>query len=113
MELEGRVAVVTGGGTGIGRAVCLRLARGGAAAVGVNYSRSEADARTTAEELQALGSKASAHRADIADEAQVVSMIDETRKAFGRLDLLVNNAGTTHFIPHAHLPAPTAAVFSE
>ncbi len=113
MELEGRVAIVTGGGTGIGRAVCLRLARGGAAAVVVNYSRSEADARSTTEELEALGSRASAHRADIADEAQVVSMIDDTVKTFGRLDILVNNAGTTHFIPHADLAALTDAVWSE
>jgi NAD(P)-dependent dehydrogenase (short-subunit alcohol dehydrogenase family) len=113
MELEGRVAIVTGGGTGIGRAVCLRLARGGAAAVLVNYSRSEADARATADELEAIGSRASAHRADIADEAQVVSMIDETVKTFGRLDILVNNAGTTHFIPHADLDALTDQVWSD
>src|SRR5260370_42255921 len=100
MELEGRVAVVTGGGTGIGRAVCLRLARGGAAAVVVNYSRSEAGARSTTEELEALGSTASAHRADIAREAQVVSMIGDTGESFGRLVHPVNHAGPTHCLPH-------------
>src|SRR5690348_16291161 len=99
MELEDRVAIVTGGGTGIGRAVCLRLARGGAAGVVVNYSRSEADAEATARELELLGVVAAAHRADIADETQVLSMIEDTTKKFGRLDILVNNAGTTHFVP--------------
>ncbi len=58
MELGGRVAIVTGGGTGIGRAVCVRLAKAGAAAVIVNYSRSEDDAKTTASEVEALGAKA-------------------------------------------------------
>src|SRR6266852_7815979 len=103
MELDGRVAIVTGGGTGIGRAVCLRLAKAGAAAVVVNYSRSEKDADTTALEVEELGSKAVAHKADISDEAEVVAMIDETATRFGRLDVLVNNAGTTHFIPHPDL----------
>ena len=113
MDLQERVAIVTGGGTGIGRAVCLRLARGGAAAVVVNYSHSEVDATSTARELEALGSKAVPHRADIADEAQVISMIDETVKTFGRLDILVNNAGTTRFIPHPDLDALTDEVWSE
>src|SRR5712692_6598279 len=107
MDLNGRVAIVTGGGTGIGRAVCLRLAKAGAAAVIVNYSRSEGDAKTTASEVEALGAKAVAHKADVADDSQVVAMIQSTAKRFGRLDVLVNNAGTTHFIPHANLEALT------
>src|SRR5467141_2273277 len=97
MELGGRVAIVTGGGTGIGRAVCLRLATGGAAVV-VNYSRSAHDADATAHEVEDLGAKGIAHRADVSDESQVVAMIEETARRFGRLDVLVNNAGTTHFI---------------
>lgn len=113
MELEGRVAIVTGGGTGIGRAVCIRLAKAGAAAVVVNYSRSEDDANATAGEIESLGVKAEPRKADVADESQVVAMIGETVKRFGRLDVLVNNAGTTHFIPHADLDALTDAVWDE
>jgi NAD(P)-dependent dehydrogenase (short-subunit alcohol dehydrogenase family) len=113
MELEGRVAIVTGGGTGIGRAVCLRLARGGAAGVVVNYSRSEADAEATARELELLGVVATAHRADVAHETQVLSMIEETTEKFGRLDILVNNAGTTHFVPLPDLDALTDQVWSD
>jgi 3-oxoacyl-[acyl-carrier protein] reductase len=113
MELKDSVAIVTGGGTGIGRAVCLRLAHGGAAGVVVNYSRSKTEAEATAQELEALGSRALAHKADIADEAQVAAMIVETVKRFGRLDILVNNAGTTHFIPHSDLDALTDQVWSD
>src|SRR6267143_2219788 len=100
MDLKDRVAIVTGGGTGIGRAVCLRLAKAGAAGVVVNYSRSVDDANATVREIEVLGAKAAAHRADVSDESQVVAMIEETLGRFGRLDVLVNNAGTTHFIPH-------------
>ena len=113
MELKDRVAIVTGGGTGIGRAVCLRLARAGAAAVMVNYSRSEEEANATVRDIESLGAKAVAHRADVASEPQVISMIDDTVSRFGRLDILINNAGTTHFIPHANLDALTDEVWNE
>jgi NAD(P)-dependent dehydrogenase (short-subunit alcohol dehydrogenase family) len=113
MELGGRVAIVTGGGTGIGRAVCVRLAKAGAAAVVVNYSRSADDANATASEIEALGVKGVAHKADVADESEVVAMIEDTAKRFGRLDVLVNNAGTTHFIPHPDLDALTDEVWDE
>ena len=112
MELEGRVAIVTGGGTGIGRAVCLRLAGAGASVV-VNYSRSANDATATAREIESRGARAIAHRADVSDESQVVTMIEETVRQFGRLDVLVNNAGTTHFIPHANLDGLTDEVWNE
>src|SRR5438874_6751184 len=113
MELAGRVAIVTGGGTGIGRATALRLASSGAKAVVVNYSRSAAEAESTAKELMELGVEAITHRADVADESQVKALIAATVDRYGQLDLLVNNAGTTRFIAHADLDALTDEVWNE
>ncbi|HXC78754.1 MAG TPA: SDR family oxidoreductase [Candidatus Acidoferrum sp.] len=111
MELNGRVALVTGGGTGIGRAVCLRLARAGAKAVVVNYSRSDKDARSTAAELMVHGPDAMAHKADISNENEVKAMIAAVKERYGRLDVLINNAGTTRFIAHPDLDALTDEVW--
>ena len=113
MDLAGRVAIVTGGGTGIGRATSIRLAKAGAKAVVVNYSRSAAEAESTAQELRALGAEALPWRANIAEEATVKNMIALTVDRYGRLDVLVNNAGTTHFIPHADLDALTDQVWDD
>jgi 3-oxoacyl-[acyl-carrier protein] reductase len=113
MDLSGRVAIVTGGGTGIGRAVCLRLARAGAKSVIVNYSRSADDAQATAAEVRSLGAEAVAHKADVADESEVKAMIAETESRHGRLDVLINNAGTTRFIPHPDLDALTEEVWND
>ncbi len=113
MELSGRVAIVTGGGTGIGRAVCLRLAKAGAKAVVVGYSRSSSDAEATAAELTALGATGVALKADVAREPEVLAMVASTIQRFGRLDVLVNSAGTTRFIPHPDLDALTDDVWNE
>jgi NAD(P)-dependent dehydrogenase (short-subunit alcohol dehydrogenase family) len=113
MDLKGRVAIVTGGGTGIGRAVSLRLAKAGARAVVVNYSRSEKDARTTAGELVLLGSDALVHKADVSDDSAVAEMIAAVKDRYGRLDVLINNAGTTRFIAHPDLDALTEEVWND
>jgi 3-oxoacyl-[acyl-carrier protein] reductase len=113
MELRGAVAIVTGGGTGVGHAVCQALVEAGATAVVVNYSRSEEDAQTTASELRELGVRAIAYQASVADEAAVRAMVGEAVSRFGRLDVLVNNAGTTRFIPHNDLDALTDEVWDE
>ena len=113
MELTGRVAIVTGGGTGIGRAVCLRLAKAGAKGVVVNYSRSAEDAEATATELVSLGVEALAHQADVADEAAVKAMAAATMDQFGRLDVLVNNAGTTQWVPHPDLDGLTEEIWNQ
>src|SRR6476646_7645848 len=113
MDLNGKVAIVTGGGTGIGHAVCVRLARAGAKGIVVNYSRSEDDAQATARELGALGSETLVHRADVSEEAAVKAMVAATIARFGRLDVLVNNAGTTRFIAHPDLDALTDEVWDE
>ena len=91
-EYRGQVALVTGGGTGIGRAIARELARRGAH-VWVVYSRSEAEATATASELHQLGVEAEALRADVSDGASVRHLVDDVLGRFGRLDVLVNNAG--------------------
>ena len=101
-EFEGKVALITGGGTGIGRATSLLLASHGVH-VGVNYSRSQDDGERTAADAEAAGVSAIAVKANVADEAQVRAMVDETVSKLGRLDFLVNNAGTTHAVPFADL----------
>ena len=113
MDLTGRVAIVTGGGTGIGRAVCMRLAKAGAKAVVVNYSRSDKDARATAAEIIAAGADATAYQADVSIQDEVVAMIAAVKDRYGRLDVLVNNAGTTRFIAHPDLDALTDEVWDE
>ena len=95
MEVRGKCALVTGGGRGIGRAVCLELARGGAS-VAVNYAGSEEAARETVERCLALGApEAFAIRADVAEEQAVAAMLAAVEERLGRIDILVNNAGIT------------------
>ena len=113
MNLEGAVAIVTGGGTGIGRAVCEGLGSAGAAAVVVNYSRSAEDAEATAKAVRAMGCEADPVQADVSDEAAVRRMIGAAVDRHGRIDVLVNNAGTTRFIPYPDLDALTDEVWDE
>ena len=94
MSLEGRVALVTGGSRGIGRAVCLEIARGGAA-VALCYAGNEPAARATEEACRALGAQTLALRCDVTDAAAVRDMVAAVVKRFGHLDILVNNAGIT------------------
>lgn len=113
MELKERVAIVTGGATGIGRATAERLAEAGAAAVVVNYSRSAREAEEVAELLRSRGTAASAVRADVGDDAAMRAMVDAVVAEHGRLDVLVNCAGRTHFIPHPDLEAATDDVWRD
>ncbi len=92
LNLGGRVALVTGGANGVGREIALALAAEGAA-VAVNYRSSEADARETVSQIEALGQRAIACAADVGNYTAVQEMIRRITGEFGRLDILVNNAG--------------------
>ena len=85
-------ALVTGGGRGIGRAICLELAKAGFD-VCINYAASSAAAEQTAEECKAFGVQAVALQADVTNPAECQTLVDTAAKTFGRLDVLVNNAG--------------------
>ena len=94
MSLQGNIAVVTGGSRGIGRAICLELARQGARVV-FSYAGNEAAARQTEEEGAALGGTVRGVQADVTDSAAVQALFQEVLKQEGRVDILVNNAGIT------------------
>ena len=87
-------ALVTGAATGIGRSAAIALAKHGYDVV-VNYSRSEDAAKFTAREAEAAGARTLLYRADVSDDASVRAMLAAAEKEFGRLDVLINNAGTT------------------
>lgn len=101
-EFTGQTILITGGGTGIGKATALLFAKHGANVV-VNYSRSKAEAEETVAAVQELGTRAIAVQANVADNAAVVAMVERTIQEFGRLDIAVNNAGMTHIVPYTDL----------
>jgi len=109
MDLRDTVAVVTGGGTGIGRATALALANAGAKGVVVNYSRSAEEAHALVAELDC---EAVAEQADVGDDEQVRAMADRVRERFGQVDVLVNNAATTYRMPHEDLDGLTDEAFA-
>lgn len=92
MNLQGRTALVTGGSRGIGRGIALALAQAGAD-VAINYRRDEAAAKATVADIEALGRKAMAYQADVANYDQVKEMVARVGEAMGKIDILVSNAG--------------------
>ena len=105
-RLEGQVVLVTGGGTGIGRATSVALAREGARVI-VNYSRSRDEAEQTARDIRGAGGEAVTMRADVSRDEEVRALFAGVQASHGKLDLLVNNAGTTTFVPFNDLDALT------
>ncbi len=101
-ELDGRVAIVTGAGRNIGRAISLALADGGASIL-VNARSNRAEADAVAREIEASGGKALVHIGDVADAASVQAMADAAARHFGRIDILVNNAALRREMPFAEM----------
>lgn len=112
MDLRNKIALVTGGGTGIGRATSLTLAKKGAAVI-VNYSRSKADADETVQWIEHEGGQAMAIQADVSRDEEVRAMVQTAVNRFGTIDLLVNNAGMTKYIPMGDLEAATEDIWDE
>jgi 3-oxoacyl-[acyl-carrier protein] reductase len=100
------VALVTGSATGVGRACALEFAKRGFDVV-VNYSRSEVEAKQTVKDVESFGMRGLLICADVSDDARVREMAKQIESEFGRLDVLVNNAATTNFVPHSDLEGLT------
>lgn len=106
MSEQRLAALVTGAGTGIGRAAALALARAGYDVL-INYHSSEAAANETAAEATAAGVRTLVYQCDVSDDAAVRAMVEAGRTIFGRLDVLINNAGTTTNVPPRDLEGLT------
>ena len=106
MNVKGKVALVTGGSMGVGRATSLALARAGAV-VAVNYRQSQAEAEATLAAVQDLGGRGLLVQADVADDAAVRSMVATVERQLGALHILVNNAAITKHVPLADLEGLT------
>ena len=112
MEVQGKVAVVTGSSAGVGRATAELLAGLGAKVL-VNYAHSEEDAAEAVAAIEDAGGTAHAFRADVGQDAECRALIQHAVDTFGGLDILVNNAGRTHFIAHDDLDAVSDQVWDD
>jgi 3-oxoacyl-[acyl-carrier protein] reductase len=97
-KLSGKVALVTGGSKGIGASIADQLAEEGASVV-VNYSSSKEDAERVVKSIEKKGGKAVAIQASMTDQKDIDRLFSESKKAFGKLDILINNAGIYEFVP--------------
>ena len=102
MKLKNAVALITGSSSGIGAASARLFAEQGCHVV-INYSRNEEGARAVAEDCEAFGVRTLVQQADVSDDTQCQTLVEATLAEFGRLDVLVNNAGTTKFCAHQDL----------
>ena len=102
MDLANKVAVITGSSSGVGAATARLLASKGCRVV-INYAHNEASAVQVASECEALGVETLVCKADVAENEDCQSMVEQTLSKWGQLDALINNAGTTKFVPHHQL----------
>ncbi|KAF1678342.1 MULTISPECIES: SDR family NAD(P)-dependent oxidoreductase [Bacillus] len=112
MNVMNKIALVTGGGTGIGRAASIELAKRGAI-VAVNYSRSQFEAEETVETIKKDGGQAFTIQADVSKNSEVQDMVQSIVKIYGTIDILINNASITRHIPMDDLEAATEDIWDE
>ena len=113
MDLSGRVALVTGGAGGIGGAVVRNLAQAGVSGIVINYRKSSGEAETLAGDIERSGVKSIAVQADVQSDEQVRALIGKIEDHFGRLDIVVNNAGVTHWVKLPDLAGLTDPIWDE
>lgn len=111
IQLEGKGAIVTGSATGVGRETALALARRGCGVL-INYTRSKAEAEETYEAVREIGVKCVLQAGDVSRDEDCRMLAQRAAAELGRIDVLVNNAGTTSFIPHHDLEAVKAEDFA-
>jgi len=111
MKLQDQVALVTGAGTGIGRGIAERFGQAGVKVV-VNYSRSRDAAEEVVRDIRSAGGTAIAIGASVSEDREVRAMVDQIAHEFGRLDILINNAGWSTRIPHDRLEDLTDEVWN-
>src|SRR4051794_22752214 len=102
MDIKGGVVIITGSATGVGSAAAKMLAAKGCNVV-INYTRSDAEAKEPQAACEALGVETWLCQADVSNDEDCRGMVAQTVAKWGRVDGLINNAGTTHFVPHANL----------
>ncbi|SOB91963.1 3-oxoacyl-[acyl-carrier protein] reductase [Ureibacillus xyleni] len=112
MDLANKTVIVTGAGTGIGRATALKLASKGAKVV-INYNKSEKNAEDVIREIKKLGGKAFSYKADVSNEDEVNSMVSKVIEIYGTIDGLVNNASITAQIPLDDLNSVTDQIWND
>ncbi|MDP5148232.1 SDR family NAD(P)-dependent oxidoreductase [Shewanella sp. ULN5] len=102
MRLENKVALITGASSGVGAAVALDLAKRGVKVV-INFANNEHGAKQTLDQVQQAGSVGAIFQADVSNNQECCELVNFVVKEFGRLDVVINNAGTTSFVPHNEL----------
>ena len=112
MELQNKVALVTGASSGVGAQTAIKLAKQGVNVV-INYANSTQGAQHTLDQILADNGQAIICQADISDEQQCKHLVNEAINAFGQLDIVINNAGTTEFVAHSDLDALSDAIWQK
>jgi 3-oxoacyl-[acyl-carrier protein] reductase len=110
MKLKNKVALITGASSGVGAQTAIKLAKQGVFVV-INYANNKSGAERTLSQIYFVGNKAATYQADVKDDKQCQALVNFVIEKFGRLDIVINNAGTTNFVPHNELDQLTEDIW--